>query len=117
MVMTAWVWNLKAWWALTLPVEPGRWQAKHRAEKLWVLRIEFKTFVNAFVRQACQVVRTGRRLLYRLLAGNPYQPIFFPPGSGLRWRRGRPPSRRPGAPVRPRPRRAPAGREGPPGTP
>jgi hypothetical protein len=77
MVMTALAWNLKAWWALTLPEEPGRWQAKHRAEKLWVLRIEFKTFVNAFVRQACQVVRTGRKLVYRLLAWNPYQPIFF----------------------------------------
>jgi Transposase DDE domain group 1 len=77
MVMTALAWNLKSWWALTLPEEPGRWQAKYRADKLWVLGIEFKTFVNAFVRQACQVVRTGRRLVYRLLAWNPYQPIFF----------------------------------------
>ncbi len=77
MVMTALAWNLKAWWALTLPEEAGRWQAKYQAEKLWVLKIEFKTFVNAFVRQACQIVRTGRRLVYRLLAWNPYQPIFF----------------------------------------
>jgi hypothetical protein len=77
MVMTALAWNLKAWWALTLPAAPGRWQAKHRAEKLWVLRIEFKTFVNAFVRQVCQVVRAGRRLVYRLLSWNPCQPIFF----------------------------------------
>jgi Transposase DDE domain group 1 len=77
MVMTALAWNLKAWWALTLPEEPGRWQAKYRADKLWVLGIEFKTFVNAFVRQACQIVRTGRKLVYRLLAWNPYQPIFF----------------------------------------
>jgi hypothetical protein len=77
MVMTALAWNLKAWWALTLPEEPGRWQARYRAEKLWVLGIEFKTFVNAFVRQACQIVRTGRKLVYRLLAWNPYQPIFF----------------------------------------
>ena len=77
MVMTALAWNLKAWWALTLPEEPGRWQAKHRADKQWVLRIEFKTFVNAFVRQPCQVVRTGRKLVYRLLSWNPYQVIFF----------------------------------------
>ena len=77
MVMTALAWNLKAWWALTLPEEPGRWQAKHRADKQWVLRIEFKTFVNAFVRLPCQVVRTGRRLVYRLLAYNEYLPIFF----------------------------------------
>jgi hypothetical protein len=77
MVMTALAWNLKAWWALTLPETPGRWQAKYRADKLWVLGIEFKTFVNAFMRQACQIVRTGRKLVYRLLAWNPYQPIFF----------------------------------------
>ncbi len=77
MVMTALAWNLKAWWALTLPERPGRWQAKHRAEKQWVLGLEFKAFKNAFVRLPCQLVRTGRRLVYRLLAWNPYQPIFF----------------------------------------
>ena len=77
MVMTGLAWNLKAWWALTLPETPGRWQEKHRAEKQWVLGIEFKTFVNAFVRLPCQIVRTGRRLVYRLLAWNPHQPILF----------------------------------------
>jgi hypothetical protein len=77
MVMTALAWNLKAWWALTLPERPGRWQEKHRAEKRWVLGVEFKTFVNAFVRLPCQIVRTGRKLIYRLLGWNPYQPIFF----------------------------------------
>lgn len=77
MVMTALAWNLKAWWGLMLPEEPGRWQAKHQAEKKWVLRLEFRSFVNAFVRLPCQIVRTGRKLIYRLLAWNPYQPIFF----------------------------------------
>ncbi len=48
MVMTALAWNLKAWWALTLPEQPGRYQEKHREEKRSVLRLEFKTFVNAF---------------------------------------------------------------------
>jgi hypothetical protein len=77
MVMTALAWNLKAWWALKLPEQPGRWHEKHHAEKRWVLRLEFKTFVNAFVRLPCQIIRTGRKLVYRLLAWNPYQPIFF----------------------------------------
>jgi hypothetical protein len=77
MVMTALAWNLKAWWALTLPEQPGRWREKHRTEKYWVLGLEFKTFVNAFVRLPCQIVRTGGKLLYRLLGWNPYQPIFF----------------------------------------
>jgi hypothetical protein len=77
MVMTALAWNLKAWWALTLPEQPGRYQEKHRAEKRWVLRLEFKTFVNAFVRLPCQIIRGGRQLIYRLLGWNPHQPIFF----------------------------------------
>jgi hypothetical protein len=72
MVMTALAWNLKAWWALTLPARPGRWQEKHRQDKEWVLKIEFKAFVNAFVRLPCQIVRGGRRLVYRLLAWNPH---------------------------------------------
>lgn len=84
MVMTALAWNLKAWWALTLPEEPGRWQERHRQEKHWVLRLEFKTFVNAFVRLPCQIVRTGRRLLYRLLSWNPHQRIFFRVATVLR---------------------------------
>src|SRR5262249_54734882 len=50
LVMTALAWNLKAWWALTLPEEPGRWPERHREEKRWVLGLEFKTFVNALVR-------------------------------------------------------------------
>jgi hypothetical protein len=77
MVMTALAWNLKAWWGLTLPESPGRWQAQHRQEKRWVLGLEFKTFVNAFVRLPCQVLRTGRRLVYRLLSWNPHQRIFW----------------------------------------
>jgi hypothetical protein len=77
MVMTALAWDLKAWWALLLPEAPGRWQEKHRADKRWVLGLEFKTFVNAFMRLPCQIVRSGRRLVYRLLAWNPHLPIFF----------------------------------------
>jgi hypothetical protein len=77
MVMTALAWNLKAWWALALPEAPGRWQPRHRAEKGWLLGLEFKAFVQAFVRLPCQLVRTGRRLVFRLLAWNPHQPTFF----------------------------------------
>jgi hypothetical protein len=77
MVMTALAWNLKAWWALQLPERPGRWQERHRGDKRWVLALEFKTFVQTFVRLPCQVVRSGRRLIYRLLSWNPQQLIFF----------------------------------------
>jgi hypothetical protein len=84
MVMTALAWNLKAWWALTLPEEPGRWQQRHREEKRWVLGLEFKAFVNAFVRLPCQIVRGGHRLIYRLLSWNPHQRIFFRVVAALR---------------------------------
>ncbi len=77
MVMTALAWNLKAWWALQLPLAPGRWQERHRAEKRWLLGLEFKTFVQAFVRLPCQLVRTGRQLVYRLLSWNPHQRLFW----------------------------------------
>jgi len=76
MVMTALAWNLKAWAALSLP-ETGRWQEKYRAEKLWLLGIEFKTFVNALVAIPCQLVRQAHRLLFRILNYNPHQAIFF----------------------------------------
>ena len=77
MVMTALAWDLKAWWALLLPETPGRWADKHHTEKRWVLGLEFKTFVNAFIRIPCQLVRTSGRLVYRLLSWNPHLSIFF----------------------------------------
>jgi Transposase DDE domain group 1 len=77
MVMTALAWDLKAWLALLLPEGVGRHQQSYRADKLWLLGLEFKTFVQAFVQLPCQIVKTGRRLVYRLLSWNRYQPIFF----------------------------------------
>ncbi len=77
MVMTALAWNLKAWWALTLPEGRGSQAERCREDKEWVLGLEFKTFVNAFVRLPCQVIRTGRKLVYRLLGWNPHVRIFF----------------------------------------
>jgi hypothetical protein len=71
MVMASLAWTLKAWLALGLP-ETGRWQERRRAEKQTVLRMEFKKFVNVLVRVPCQIVRTGRRIVYRLLAWNPW---------------------------------------------
>jgi hypothetical protein len=77
MVMTALAWDLKAWWALLLPDGAGRHRETYRADKLWALGLEFKTFVQAFVRLPCQIVHTGRRLIYRLLSWNPHQAIFW----------------------------------------
>jgi hypothetical protein len=83
MVMTALAWNLKAWWALWLP-EDGRWREKHQAEKHRVLRMEFRTFVNAFIKLPCQIIRSGRKLIYRVLSYNPHLPVLFRLATALR---------------------------------
>ena len=67
----------KAWLALLLPEQPGRWAERHRAEKRALLTMEFKRFINGFMRLPCQIVRTGRQLVYRLLSWNPWQHVFF----------------------------------------
>lgn len=76
MVITSLAWNLKAWAALRLP-ETGRWAEKYRADKLWLLGLEFKTFVHAFIALPCQIVHQERRLICRLLSYHPHLPIFF----------------------------------------
>lgn len=83
MVMTSLAWTLKAWWALMLPVS-DRWQKEHGEEKQRVLRWEFKSFVNAFVTIPCEVLRTGGRLVLRVLGWNPYLMTFFRLVSRLR---------------------------------
>ena len=76
MVMGSLAWSLKAWAALLLP-ESGRWQARHRAEKGKMLRMDFRTFRAAVVQVPAQIVATGRRIVYRLLGWTPWQPVFF----------------------------------------
>lgn len=76
MVMTALAWNLKAWAALRLP-ESGRWAEKYRAEKLWLLGMEFKGFLNVMVTIPCQMVRQARGVTLRVLSYRPHLAIFF----------------------------------------
>lgn len=76
MVMASLAWSLKAWFALLLP-EHGRWAEKHGSEKRTVLNMEFKTFLNAFMRVPAQIIRAGRRTIFRLLSWNPWQPVFL----------------------------------------
>jgi len=76
MVMASLAWNLKAWYALLLPTK-GRWHEKHQRQKRKVLRMEFKKFRNFFIMLPCQIVKTGRKLVYRLLGWNEYLGVFF----------------------------------------
>ena len=39
--------------------------------------MEFATFCAAVIQMPCQIVRGGRRLIYRLLSWNPWQGVFL----------------------------------------
>jgi hypothetical protein len=39
--------------------------------------LEFRSFVNAFMRIPVQIVRQGRRLIYRVLAWSRSMDVFF----------------------------------------
>jgi hypothetical protein len=63
MVIAALAWNMKAWLALLQP------RSGHRQQ---LLTMEFRKFLDEVVLLPCQIVRAGRRLIYRLLQWNPW---------------------------------------------
>ena len=75
MVIAALAWSLKAWLALLQP---------RAADRQALLTMEFKKFLQEVVLLPCQVVRTGRRLLYRLLQWNPWVDWLCRAVEGLR---------------------------------
>jgi hypothetical protein len=68
MVMAALAWNLKSWYGLLVP---------HRERGLELVKAEFRRFLNAILLIPCQVVRTARRIIYRVLGYNAWLPDFF----------------------------------------
>ena len=76
MVMASLAWTLKAWFALLLPVHP-RWRQQQEADRRRILHMDFRTFLQSFILIPAQIVRSGRRLIYRLLAWRPELPVLF----------------------------------------
>ena len=76
MVMAALAWTLKAWCALLLPVTP-RWADRHDEQRRRLLTMEFRTFRQAFIDIACQIVRGARAVRWRVQAWNPWLGPFF----------------------------------------
>ena len=76
MVIASLAWTIKAWAALRLPVAP-RWRERHLAEQSRLLRMEFRTFVQALILIPAQILHHGRRLIVRLLAWRPDLPMLF----------------------------------------
>lgn len=76
MVIASLAWSLKAWAALLIPTR-GRWRKLREEEKRKLLRMEFPTFRQAIINIPTQIIRGGRRLIYRILSWNRWQPTFF----------------------------------------
>jgi hypothetical protein len=68
MVMASLAWTLKAWFALLV---------RHSEQREALLKMEFRGFLNAIVRLPTQVVRTGRRILFRILGYNQWTRTFL----------------------------------------
>ena len=76
MTIATLAWSLKAWCALLLPVNP-RWTEQHNQQRRRLLTMEFHTFLAAFINIPAQIVTTGRRVRWRILAYNPWLGPFF----------------------------------------
>ena len=68
MVMAALAWNLKSWYGLLTP---------DRERGLELVRMEFRRFLQAILLIPCQIVRTARRVIYRVLGYNGWLKDFF----------------------------------------
>lgn len=73
MVMAALAWSLKAWFGLLLPIDKPRQSQRRIEQRRQIVRMEFKRFVASLIRLPCQIIRTGRRLVFRLLSYHPWQ--------------------------------------------
>jgi hypothetical protein len=67
MVIASLAWSVKAWLALLQP---------RAALRPLLLAMEFKQFLQQVLLLPCQVVRAGRRLVYRLLQWNPWVDVL-----------------------------------------
>lgn len=68
MVMAALAWNLKSWYGLLVP---------NRERGLELVKAEFRRFLNTIMLIPCQIVRTARRIIYRVLGYNRWLSDFF----------------------------------------
>jgi len=75
MVMAALAWSLKAWLALLV---------RHAERREALLKMEFRRFLNAVIRIPAQIIRTGRRIVYRILGYNDWVGTLLQTAEDLR---------------------------------
>jgi hypothetical protein len=61
MTIASLAWDLKAWFGLLMPYRPLG---------LSIVRMEFKKFLNTFIRIPCLIIRAGRQICYRIIGYN-----------------------------------------------
>jgi hypothetical protein len=75
MVMTSLAWNLKSWYGLLMP---------NRERGLELMAMEFRCFLHSIILLPAQIVRTGRKIIYRILSYNRWMKDFFAAWEHLR---------------------------------
>lgn len=68
MVIASLAWSMKAWYGLLTP---------DKALSRQIIRMEFKRFLNIFIKIPCIIIKTGRRIIYRCVGYNDYLKEFF----------------------------------------
>ncbi len=68
MVMTTLAWNLKAWCGLL---------AGKNQQASDLVKMEFRTFTQALMWVPAQIIRAGRKIIYRILSYNPWTGQLF----------------------------------------
>lgn len=75
MIIGSLAWTLKAWFALMLPIVDGRESLVDERDLL--LSMEFRTFLQQLILVPAQVLRSGRRIILRVLAWRPHLHLLF----------------------------------------
>ncbi len=68
MVIAALAWNLKAWYGLVTQSSSVRRD---------IVRMEFRRFLISYIQLPCQIVNTGRRLVFRILTYSKHLATFL----------------------------------------
>jgi len=68
MVIASLAWTIKSWYGLLTP---------NKALGRQIIRMEFKRFINTFIKIPCLIIKTGHRIVYRLVGYNSYFKDFF----------------------------------------
>jgi hypothetical protein len=66
--MASLAWNLKSWLGQLMP---------NRARGRAIITMEFKRFLNTMILIPCQIVCTGRKIIYKILSYNRWLKDLF----------------------------------------